>query len=187
MGGSRRSLKRGKPKVRVGAPSKKKGKGVPEPLLLPGASTSLEWNIKASQTANYRKFGLASNPNLKSGRNADPLGGGVGQLVSHRKGREGEEGEEGERTDEEEGSDEEPDEVRAALGKKRKHGPSQPLQRLTKMQRVYVGNLITKHGEDVEAMSRDLKLNAMQHSPGVLKLLCRRFRTFESYLVTPSA
>lgn len=42
--------------------------------------------------------------------------------------------------------------LRSALGKKRKDGKSAPVKRLTKMQRVYVSRLITKHGDNYEVM-----------------------------------
>eukprot|EP00850_Spirogloea_muscicola_P020432 SM000216S06558 [mRNA] locus=s216:64008:64684:- [translate_table: standard] len=70
-------------------------------------------------------------------------------------------------------------ELRAALGKKRKAGPGAPIQRLTKMQRVYVGRLVGKHGEDFMAMAKDIKLNRMQHTVGALRLLCRRWYAHE--------
>jgi hypothetical protein len=40
--------------------------------------------------------------------------------------------------------------LKSALGKKRRDGVHAPLQRLTKMQRVYVSRLISKHGEDYQ-------------------------------------
>jgi hypothetical protein len=69
--------------------------------------------------------------------------------------------------------------VKSALHKKRKDGKKAPLQRLTTMQRVYVSRLILKHGDNHEAMSRDIKLNRMQHPPGILKHLCERFHKYE--------
>ena len=44
-----------------------------------------------------------------------------------------------------------------------------------------VGRLIEKHGKDnIDAMTRDIKLNSMQHSAGVLK------KMVESYFAYPN-
>lgn len=82
-------------------------------------------------------------------------------------------------TDEQFGSDDESDELRTALNKLRKDGKKAPLQRLTKMQRVYVGRLIEKHGADFEAMSKDRKLNEMQQPSAVLRKLCQQYDRYE--------
>ena len=62
------------------------------------------------------------------------------------------------------------DELRGALGAERSTGKREPA-RLTAKQLRIVGALVEAYGEDVEAMARDRKLNAMQHSVGVLKKL----------------
>lgn len=40
--------------------------------------------------------------------------------------------------------------LKSALGKKRKDGKNAPLQPLTTMQRVYIGRLIKKYGDDYQ-------------------------------------
>ena len=57
------------------------------------------------------------------------------------------------------GSDVESDDLKYALGKKRRGGDQAPIQLLTKMQRIYMIRLISKNSEDIHAMSRDLTLN----------------------------
>eukprot|EP00850_Spirogloea_muscicola_P015192 SM000114S24155 [mRNA] locus=s114:294629:295304:+ [translate_table: standard] len=168
----------------------------------------------ATQSANYRALGLASDPNLRGARAAG-RGGGDGSAAGLLD-------EDAAPLDElrdadagASGSDDEPDgtlpffvltkplpgcamlclrqrllsglsycaarcaELRAALGKKRKAGPGAPIQRLTKMQRLYVGRLVSKHGENFTAMAKDIKLNRMQHTVGALRLLCRRWHAHE--------
>ncbi len=48
-------------------------------------------------------------------------------------------------------------------------------KRLTKHQRQIVGRLIERHGDDVQAMQHDRKLNSMQHSQGVLTQLIESY------------
>ena len=48
-------------------------------------------------------------------------------------------------------------------------------KRLTTHQRQIVGRLVAAHGEDVQAMFHDRKLNPMQHSQGVLTALIESF------------
>ncbi|KAJ7526471.1 hypothetical protein O6H91_16G007700 [Diphasiastrum complanatum] len=170
MGSSRRSFKKRKAKVRVGLPSNKPFKiSAPPALHLPNSGHRLEWNDKGTRLANYRSLGLVANPNLLGARSGSE---DVVQLASLQKFREEEQ------MDQIDGSDMEADDVKSALGKKRKDGKRNPLQRLTLMQRVYVGRLIEKYGNDFEAMARDIKLNKMQHSSGSLKKLCARFHGY---------
>lgn len=96
--------------------------------------------------------------------------------------------------------------LKTALGKKRKDGKSAPLQPLTTIQRVHVGRLIEKYGDDYEVsfsftyfwiwviafvffffsslkvvlqrMFMDTKLNSMQHSAATLEKLCKRYHSF---------
>ena len=44
--------------------------------------------------------------------------------------------------------------LKSALGKKRRDGDHAPIQRLTKMQRVYMSRLISKHGEDYQVKTQ---------------------------------
>ncbi|KAG6473845.1 hypothetical protein ZIOFF_067763 [Zingiber officinale] len=66
-------------------------------------------------------------------------------------------------------------ELKSALGKMRRDGKVAPTQPLTFMQRVHVGKLIEKYGDDYQAMFRDTTLNRMQHSVASLKKLCQRY------------
>lgn len=76
MGGSRRKLKRSKPKVQVGLPKKKAGVFKPAfsfpPKLLAQNHTKSQWDDKGSVIQNYKSFGLLSNPNLLSVRSRTP-------------------------------------------------------------------------------------------------------------------
>lgn len=67
------------------------------------------------------------------------------------------------------------DELRVALGKARSSGRAPP-KRLTVRQRGIVERLLAVHGDDVAAMARDTKLNAMQHSEGQLRAMIASFR-----------
>ena len=46
-----------------------------------------------------------------------------------------------------------PVDLRSALGKKRRDGKSAPLQPLTTIQRVHIGRLIAKHGDNFQVQS----------------------------------
>ena len=48
-------------------------------------------------------------------------------------------------------------------------------KRLTTHQRQIVARLLEAHGEDVGAMLHDRRLNAMQHSEGVLRQLIESY------------
>ncbi|XP_020598431.1 uncharacterized protein LOC110038016 [Phalaenopsis equestris] len=74
--------------------------------------------------------------------------------------------------------------LKTALGKKRRDGKTAQLQPLTTMQRVHVGNLIMKYGDDYQAMFRDTKLNLMQHSVATLKKLCQRYDVQRKHYIT---
>lgn len=185
MGGSRRRYKKSRPKVQVGLPKVKPRVFKPAftvPLKL-RALTSGKWDETDTVIRNYRSFGVASNPNLIGAKSRCEK---IVEVVSLQKPPEPNQPDEdnGEIKDPEfqvidSGSDLEEDDLKSALGKRRRDGKTAPLQRLTTMQRVYVGRLIKKHGNEYQAMSRDLKLNAMQHSVAALQKLCNRFHAFE--------
>ena len=42
-------------------------------------------------------------------------------------------------------------------------------------QRTFAERAIAKHGDDYEAMARDLKLNELQHTAGRLRRICRLY------------
>lgn len=181
MGGSRRKLKKNRSKVRIGLPKKKPGVFKPAftvPKELQQLSSGSEWNVRGRVVGNYRSFGVVSNPNLLSVRATTPQIVECSSLLipSH---------DEQIRLDDDlaYGSDRETDDVRAALGKRRRDGKAAPLRSLTTMQRVYIGRLIEKYGDNYEAMFMDTKLNAMQHSLATLKKLCQRYNaTGKNYI-----
>lgn len=92
--------------------------------------------------------------------------------------------------------------LKSALGKQRRDGKSASPQPLTAMQRLHIGRLIEKYGDDyevqwilnikvcefctfhdplfiylfvVQRMFMDTKLNSMQHSVATLEKLCKRY------------
>ena len=73
------------------------------------------------------------------------------------------------------------DEVRGALGQMRSTGAAAP-KRLTTKQRRIVGALVAKHGHDIVAMSRDIKLNKMQHTVAQLRELVVSFLAYPELL-----
>lgn len=66
------------------------------------------------------------------------------------------------------------DELRAVNNLMRKTGKALP-KRLTSHQKQILERLMAKHGEDVVAMAKDIKLNTMQHSEGQLKALLESY------------
>ncbi|KAH7666735.1 Ribosome biogenesis protein Nop16 protein [Dioscorea alata] len=176
MAGSRRKSKRSRPKVRVGLPKKKPGVfkpsfSVPEKLLGDGASPAV-WDEEGSVIRNYKAFGLVSNPNILSVRARTPQ---IVQAPSLQVPKPGPPIPVSEFDPIDSGSDLESDDLKFALGKKRRDGKSAPLLPLTKVQRVHVGRLIEKYGDNYQAMFMDTKLNAMQHSVATLQKLCQRY------------
>uniref|UniRef100_A0A0A9FVI4 Nucleolar protein 16 n=1 Tax=Arundo donax TaxID=35708 RepID=A0A0A9FVI4_ARUDO len=178
MGGSRRKFKRSHAKVRVGLPRKKPREfkpafKLPEELA-DAAGGGVRWDAEGSVVKNYAAFGVVANPNLL-GAHAR----GTPQLVQSAPLQAPDVAAARAPVPEFEpidpGSDLESDDLKSALGKKRKDGKSAPLQPLTKIQRVCIGRLIEKYGDDYKAMFMDTKLNAMQHSVGTLKKLCERY------------
>lgn len=173
MGSSRRRKQKAKPSgttVKVGVVKKKSQTVKVKPELLPGATRETEWNKDATHLENFAKHGLAVDPNKtgRRGRNSAPTsapGGGGG----------GKKGGAGKTLADEAIVD--GDESRGAFGQMRSTGPAPP-RRLTTHQRNIVGKLIEKHGHDVEAMFRDIKLNKMQHTVGVLMGLCESYHAY---------
>ncbi|KDP28146.1 hypothetical protein JCGZ_13917 [Jatropha curcas] len=181
MGRSRRKYKESRHKVKVGLP--KKNPGVFKPAFnIPPKLRSLsdadrsKWDDKASVIQNYKAFGFVSNPNLL----------GVRSRTSHIIETESLQVppppsevaiDEYETIDS--GSELEEDDLKSALGKKRKDGKSAPLQPLTTMQRVHIGRLVEKYGDNYQAMFMDTKLNVMQHPVATLEKLCKRYHTYK--------
>ncbi|XP_031497628.1 nucleolar protein 16 [Nymphaea colorata] len=185
MARSRRKYQKSRPKVRVGLPKKKPNIFKPAfsipPKLCSVTDASGEWDDSGSVLTNYRSFGVVSNPNFLGVRAR------TNHIVESRAlqvplEKNVEDGDAGDSTmgnpqfaGDDSGSDLEEDDLKSALGKKRRDGKVMPLQPLTKMQRVYVGQLISKYGDDYERMFMDTKLNTMQHSVATLEKLCKRF------------
>ncbi|XP_061365553.1 nucleolar protein 16 [Gastrolobium bilobum] len=159
MGRSRRKYKQSRTKVRVGLPKKnprifKPAFSVPPKLLQSVVDSDLnpEWDDKGSVNHNYNSFGVVSNPNSLTIRNTP-------QSDSHS----------------DSGSDLEEDDLKSALGKKRRDGKTAPPKPLTAMQRVHISRLVDKYGDDYQSMFMDIKLNPMQHSLATLEKLCKRY------------
>lgn len=96
---------------------------------------------------NYEKLGLAADVNSRRGRNSrsasiDAKVAAVDDPVLD-------------------------EDLAAAMGHMRSSGKAPP-QRPTPRQRTIVQRLTDAHGDDVDAMTKDIKLNAMQHSKGQL-------------------
>jgi len=189
MGGSRRKLKRSRAKVRVGLPRKKPREflpafELPEALAAAAAEGGASWDAEGSVVKNYSAFGVVANPNFLGAHSR-----GTPRLVQSAPLQAPDIAAARAPVPEFEpidpGSDLENDDLKSALGKKRKDGKSAPLQPLTKIQRVCIGRLIEKYGDDYKAMFMDTKLNAMQHSVGTLKKLCERYHTDGKIFVYP--
>ncbi|KAL6500326.1 hypothetical protein OROHE_025692 [Orobanche hederae] len=180
MGGSRRKYKRSRrTKVRVGLP--KRNPNVFKPAFnLPPKLKSLmdplsQWDEKGSVIENYKSFGVVSNPNFLGVRSRTahivesdalqmpPSGDAVVSEFDPI----------------DSGSDLEEDDLKAALGKRRREGNHTSLQPLTAIQRLHVKRMVEKYGDDYQSMFMDIKLNKMQHSVATLEKLCRRYRMFK--------
>ncbi|KAL5561472.1 hypothetical protein UlMin_031219 [Ulmus minor] len=187
MGGSRRKSKRSRAKVRVALPPKKPNVFKPAFCLPPKLRSLLEgtdpasapkWDDEGSVIQNYKSFGFASNPNLL----------GVRSRTSHMIETDAlqvppqpiaQSDEDAELDLDNPGSDLEEDDLKSALGKKRRDGKSAPPQPLTAMQRIHIGQLVEKYGDDYQSMFMDTKLNALQHSVATLEKLCKRLHMYK--------
>ncbi|XP_031280572.1 nucleolar protein 16 [Pistacia vera] len=179
MGRSRRKYKNSRTKVRVGLPKKNPHAFKPA-FSLPPKLRSLvdelpEWDDKASVIQNYQSFGFVSNPNLLGVRSR------TSQVVESDSLQMPPPSDEP--VDEfaplDSGSDLEEDDVKSALGKKRRDGKRAPLQPLTTIQRAHIGRLVERYGDDYQAMFMDTKLNSMQHSVATLEKLCKRYHMYK--------
>ncbi|XP_020086659.1 uncharacterized protein LOC109709027 [Ananas comosus] len=184
MGRSRRKYKKSRTKVRVGLPKKKPGVfkpavAIPPSLAAAGrggdAATAVEWDAKGSVISNYRSFGVVANPNLLGVRARTPHIVQSSPLQVPQRRADDPPARASEFDPIDTGSDLENDDLKSALGKKRRDGKLAPLPPLTTLQRLYIGRLIEKYGDDHQAMFMDTKLNEMQHSVGTLKKLCQRY------------
>lgn len=173
-----------RPKVKVGLP-KKNPKIVKPSFNLPPKLRALldplgtKWDEKGSVIANYKQFGVVSNPNFLGvrARTAHIIESDSLQVPPPPKHPADAIVDEFEAVDS--GSDLEEDDLKSALGKRRRDGKGAPSQPLTTMQRAHLRPLIEKYGDDYESMFRDIKLNAMQHSIATLKNLCQRYHQWK--------
>ncbi|KAL9260141.1 hypothetical protein AKJ16_DCAP04267 [Drosera capensis] len=187
MARSRRKYKNSRPKVRVGLPKKnprivKPAFVVPPKLqsLIDDDPSGVKWDDKGSVIANYKSFGVVSNPNLLGVRSRTSHIVECGSLQVPTTTAAAEDSVTvDEFADIDTGSELEEDDLRSALGKKRSDGKSVPPQPLTAMQRLQIHRLVEKYGDDYESMFRDIKLNTMQHSLATLQKLCLRYHIWK--------
>ena len=178
MGSSLRKKRRAKPSgstVKVGRVKKTKQHVKVVPVRLPGAAEDTTWQEDTTHVSNYSVVGIVSDPNAvgKTGRNAKaPLGGSSAD--------------EPEDTSVAATATVGGDEVRGLLGQVRSTGLAPP-KRLTTKQRRIVGALVAKHGHDLNAMARDRKLNAMQHTIAQLRELVVSFAAYPDLLESGGA
>ncbi|KAK2990623.1 hypothetical protein RJ640_019903 [Escallonia rubra] len=181
MGRSRRKYKQSRTsKVRVGLPKKNPNVFKPAFCLPPKLRNLIDplgtkWDDKGSVIENYKSFGVVSNPNLLGVRSR------TSRII------ESDSLQVPQRSDApvsefeaiDSGSDLEEDDLKSALGKKRRDGKTAPLQPLTATQRLHVRRLVEKYGDDYQSMFMDTKLNKMQHSLATLEKLCTRYRVYK--------
>lgn len=174
--------------MRVGLPRKKPRVfkptfTIPEELLSLGGAAgeaAKVWDEKGSYLQNYRTFGVVANPNLLGVRARTPAI--IQSLDLQLPNLDPPPVSEFDPVDT--GSDLESDGLKAALGKKLRDGKAAPPKPLTTVQRVHVGRLINKYGDDYQAMFMDTKLNSMQHSVATLKKLCKRYHVHRKDYIT---
>ncbi|XP_010259588.1 PREDICTED: uncharacterized protein LOC104598964 isoform X2 [Nelumbo nucifera] len=151
MGRSRRKYKKSRPKVQVGLPRKNPHVFKPAFSLPPKLRSLVDfskWDDQATVINNYKSLGVVSNPNLLSVRSRTPHIIESDSLQVPPPDATINSTSECEPIDS--GSDLEEDDLKSALGKKRRDGKTAPLQPLTSMQRVYIGRLIEKYGDDYQ-------------------------------------
>ncbi|KAK9826477.1 hypothetical protein WJX81_003338 [Elliptochloris bilobata] len=167
MAGSRRRLK----KTRTVVSMKKRNKlrtvarvpneisagrlSIPQKL---GAEAN--WDQEKTLISNYQRNGFLADPNAGFGRNKRPAGTLEVAVL-------------------EEGADaaESDDDLRTVEGKQRRSGKA-PLTKLTTHQRQVMQRLTDAHGDDVEAMVRDTKLNSMLLPASKLHKLLASYKVF---------
>lgn len=175
MGSSRRHKKKTRSasdRVRVGQASKKPP-SAPDPVLLPSINKKVAYNARKTQKQNFEALGLVSDPTHRGGRQTDTT------LAVHKPQVPGAPSEDEEEAARNVVTHDDDDELRALCNKERKSGKAEPKM-LTSMQRVIMKKLVDKHGDDAHAMARDRKLNPMQHSPGVLRMMIVSYNAHES-------
>ncbi|GAA0157838.1 hypothetical protein LIER_15017 [Lithospermum erythrorhizon] len=177
MGGSRRKYKRSKPKVRVGLPKKNPNIIKPSfnlpPKLRALINPTAKWDDEGSVLENYKAFGVVSDPNVRCRKPNMVEEGSLNVPPSQDE----EEVDEFQPIDS--GSDLEEDDLKSALGKRRRDGENALPQPLTATQRIHIRRLVEKYGDDYQRMFKDIKLNSMQHSVATLQKLCHRYNIYK--------
>ncbi|CAJ2629141.1 hypothetical protein L195_g010315 [Trifolium pratense] len=158
MGRSRRKYKQSRTKVRVGLPKKNPKLHKPAftipPKLLQSLTEDPNWDDQGTVTKNYSSFGVVSDPNsLTDSLQAPSVSDDLNDP----------------------GSDLEEDDLKSALGKRRRDGKCSLPQPLTSIQRLHISRLVEKYGADFQRMMMDIKLNPMQHSVATLEKLCMSY------------
>ncbi|XP_077240705.1 nucleolar-like protein [Tasmannia lanceolata] len=179
MARSRQKYKRSRPKVRVGLPKKKPyvfkpAFTIPPKLKSLITTEGIKWDEAGTVLTNYKSFGVVSNPNLLGVRSRTSH---IVEIDSLQVPPPNDSQPIPAFQPIDSGSDLEEDDLKSALGKKRRDGKAAPLQPLTTIQRVHIGRLIEKYGDDYQSMFMDTKLNAMQHSIATLQKLCIRYHS----------
>lgn len=200
MGSSLKKKRRKRPSsstVKVGRVKKQKQTVKVTPVLFPGAADQTGWDEDTTHQLNYESVGIASDPNKigKTGRNSarldEPKAGVGGGAEGGGDGGDdaGADGKKKKKRTPYTANDGTVagtatvggDEVRGALGQMRSTGAAAP-KRLTTKQRRIVRALVAKHGHDIVAMSRDIKLNKMQHTVAQLRELVVSFLAYPELL-----
>ncbi|KAL4458495.1 hypothetical protein ABPG75_013360 [Micractinium tetrahymenae] len=165
MGGSLRRHKKHKPRIIKRQKKKKHAKSnVPQELVMNTEEIKQKlgiqpkWDDQQHVDANYERAGLVADVNAAFGRNKR-------RDVLREKAEAAPEMLEAPIQD---------DELKAACAQVRSTGKALP-KRLTAHQRQIVGRLLAAHGDDIQAMARDRKLNSMQHSEAVLRALVESY------------
>ncbi|EIE21391.1 hypothetical protein COCSUDRAFT_48090 [Coccomyxa subellipsoidea C-169] len=163
MGRSLRRAKKFRPKLTVKGKKKPRTKAkIPLEITAhrPGMAAKLgaepNWDREKPLTSNYASNKVLQDPNAGFGRNAKP------DIIQ-----------DDEEIDNEAESD---DDLRALEGKCRRSGPA-PLQKLTTNQRQIMERLKEAHGDDLQAMARDKKLNRMLLTEGKLRKMIAAYET----------
>ena len=127
---------------------------------LPGALASTSWDVEQTMAGNYHASGLVSDPNRAFGRNETAEKAVRAHAVAAAATTGG-------------------DALASVLGRCKSTGAAPP-KRLTPKQVRIVERWIETHGENVESMAKDRKLNAMQHTPGVVRRMLESFEFYKS-------
>ncbi|XP_028219541.1 uncharacterized protein LOC114401264 [Glycine soja] len=159
MGSSQRKYKQLRTKVCVGLPKKNPRLFKPSffvpPNLLRTLTEEPQWDNQGTVNNNYSSFGVLFDPNSLTEPSPNPQTFNSGHYL-------------------------EEDDLKSALGKKRRNGRNVLPQPLITMQRIHISRLVDKYEDDYQSMLMDIKLNSMQHSIGTLQKLCMRYHIYQN-------